>query len=142
MEIHFLEIPKLANIENIKDKDDPVLEWLKFLDADSKEGMEMLAKKNENIKEAYEILQKVSKSKEARMAYEARQAEIMDQLTREETAKAEGKAEILIKLLYRKFISIPMDYEEKIKVLPEKVIEDIAMDIFTITKVEELRKYF
>ena len=53
----------------------------------------MLAKKNENIKEAYEILQKVSKSKEARMAYEARQAEIMDQLTREETAKEEGREE-------------------------------------------------
>ena len=53
----------------------------------------MLAEKNENIKEAYEILRKVSKSKEARMAYEARQAEIMDQLTREETAKEEGRDE-------------------------------------------------
>ena len=46
----------------------------------------MLAEKNENIKTAYEILWRVSKSKEARMAYEARQAEIMDQLTREKTA--------------------------------------------------------
>ena len=91
LEIHFLELPKLENLDNLKDKDDPILEWLEFLDASSKEGMEMLAKKNENIKEAYEILQKVSKSKEARMAYEARQAEIMDQLTREETAREEEK---------------------------------------------------
>ena len=52
--------------------------------------MEVIAEKNENIKTAYEILQRVSKSKEARMAYEARQAEIMDQLTREKTARAEG----------------------------------------------------
>ena len=51
----------------------------------------MLAEKNENIKTAYEILQRVSKSKEARMAYEARQAEIMDQLTREKSTKEEGK---------------------------------------------------
>ena len=53
----------------------------------------MLAEKNENIKTAYEILRRVSKSKEARMAYDARQAEIMDQLTREKTAKDEGKEE-------------------------------------------------
>ena len=50
----------------------------------------MLAEKNENIKTAYEILRRVSKSKEARMAYDARQAEIMDQLTREKTAKEQG----------------------------------------------------
>ncbi|SHH84700.1 hypothetical protein [Clostridium intestinale] len=50
----------------------------------------MLAERNENIKTAYEILQRVSKSKEARMAYEARQAEIMDQLTREKSAREEG----------------------------------------------------
>jgi hypothetical protein len=55
--------------------------------------MMMLAEKNENIKTAYEILQRVSKSKEARMSYEARQAETMDQLTREKTAKEEGKKE-------------------------------------------------
>ncbi|MCB2291332.1 PD-(D/E)XK nuclease family transposase [Clostridium sp. CS001] len=66
------------------------MDWIKFLDANSKEGLEMLAEKNENIKTAYEILKRVSKSKEARMAYDARQAEIMDQLTREETARAEG----------------------------------------------------
>jgi predicted transposase/invertase (TIGR01784 family) len=93
LEIHFLELPKLARLSTIKDIDDPILEWLKFIDAKSKEGMEMLAEKNENIKTAYEILQRVSKSKEARMAYEARQAEIMDQLTREKTAKEEGKEE-------------------------------------------------
>ena len=53
----------------------------------------MLANKNENIKTAYEILRKVSRSKEARMAYEARQAEIMDQLTREKTAEERGRQE-------------------------------------------------
>ena len=55
----------------------------------------MLAEKNENIKTAYEILRRVSKSKEARMAYEARQAEIMDQLTREKTAREEAREEAI-----------------------------------------------
>lgn len=91
--IHFLELPKLARLGKLKDSDDKVLDWLKFLDAKSKEGMEMLAEKNENIKTAYEILKRVSKSKEARMAYDARQAEIMDQLTRENTAREEGMQE-------------------------------------------------
>ena len=93
LEIHFLELPKLAKQQTLKDVDDPIMEWLKFIDANSKEGMEMLANKNENIKTAYEILRKVSKSKEARMAYEARQAEIMDQLTREKSAREEGLKE-------------------------------------------------
>ncbi|GAA0179082.1 hypothetical protein SH2C18_20220 [Clostridium sediminicola] len=90
LEIHLLELPKLAKLESLKDIDDPILDWLEFIDAKSKEGMEMLAERNENIKTAYEILQRVSKSKETRMAYEARQAEIMDQLTREKSAREEG----------------------------------------------------
>lgn len=98
LEIHFLELPKLKKLDSLKDIDDPILEWLEFIDAESKESMEMLAERNENIKIAYEILQRVSKSKEARMAYEARQAEIMDQLTREKSAKEQGKEEKAIEI--------------------------------------------
>jgi predicted transposase/invertase (TIGR01784 family) len=91
--------------------DNPILEWLKFIDSKSKEGMEMIAEKNENIKTAYEILQRVSKSKEARMAYDARQAEIMDQLTREKTAKEEGIKQgieqAVCKRFYKKARSYP-----------------------------------
>ncbi len=54
----------------------------------------------------------------------------------------EGKAEMLIKQLNKKFNYIPNQYKEKIKVLPEKIIDNIAIDIFNIEKVEELEKYF
>ncbi|MEQ8156579.1 MAG: Rpn family recombination-promoting nuclease/putative transposase [Clostridiaceae bacterium] len=149
LEVHFLELPKLDKLRVIEETADPVIDWLQFIDSDSKEGMEMLAKKNENIKSAYHILQKISKNKEARMAYEARQAEIMDQLTREKTAKeegraegiAEGKTEVVIKLLLKKFKSLPQEYIDKIKTLPEGIVENIATDIFDIEKVEELEKY-
>jgi predicted transposase/invertase (TIGR01784 family) len=134
LEIHFLELPKLENLDNIKDKDDPILEWLEFLDASSKEGMEMLAKKNENIKEAYEILQKVSKSKEARMAYEARQAEIMDQLTREETAKEEGREEEKLKAKKEK-LEIA---KSLVGILDENVIAEKFQ--LSIDDVDELKK--
>ena len=90
LEIHFLELPKLKRLSSLKDAEDPILEWLEFIDSDSKEGMEMLAEKNENIKIAYEILQRASHSKAARAAYEARQAEIMDQRTRENSAEKRG----------------------------------------------------
>ncbi len=106
LEIHFLELPKLAKVNSLKDTDDPILEWLEFIDAKSKEGMEMLAEKNKNIKAAYEILQRVSKSKEARMAYEARQAEIMDQLTREKSAREEGIKEGIEKGIEKEKLAI------------------------------------
>ncbi len=99
LEIHFLELPKLQRLEKSKDNNDPILEWLEFIDSKSKEDMEMLAQNNENIKTAYDILQRVSKSKEARMAYDARQAEIMDQLTREKAAREETALTIAKNLL-------------------------------------------
>ncbi|MGL4345192.1 MAG: Rpn family recombination-promoting nuclease/putative transposase [Cellulosilyticaceae bacterium] len=93
LEIHFLELPKLTRIEKLKDAHDPIIEWLQFLDAKSIEVMEMLAQKNEGIQKAYHILQRVSEDEIARMAYEAREAEIRDQLTREKVAREEGIAQ-------------------------------------------------
>lgn len=47
---------------------------MEFLDANSKGAMEMLAKKNKDIKKAFDLLQIISKDEKARMLYEARQA--------------------------------------------------------------------
>jgi predicted transposase YdaD len=56
--------------------------------------------------------------------------------------KIEGKTEILIKLLSRKFKTLPKEYIEEIKTLPENIIENIATDIFDIESIEDLKKYF
>ena len=69
----------------------------------------MLAERNENIKVAYEILQRVSRSKEARVAYEARQAEIMDQMTREKSAEQKGIDRTKIEIA-RNFLN--MDFQQ------------------------------
>ena len=53
----------------------------------------MLAQKNKDIKSAYDLLQIISQDEKARMIYEARQAEIHDQLTRLHSAHQKGKAE-------------------------------------------------
>ncbi len=55
--------------------------------------------------------------------------------------KTEGKAEILIKQLIKKFKSVPNEYKEKIKKMPEETIEIIATDIFDMEKIEDVEKY-
>lgn len=82
----------------------------------------MLAEKNENIKAAYEILQRISKSKEARMAYEARQAEIMDQLTREKSAVEKTKIEIAKNAL---LMNLPIEQIEKLTGLSIEIIKGL-----------------
>ena len=91
IEIHFLEIPKLFDKDIVKDENDPVVQWMEFLDGKSRGVMELLAKKNKDIKKAYDLLQVISKDEKARMLYEARQAEISDQLTRIKSAEEKGE---------------------------------------------------
>ena len=50
----------------------------------------MLAEKNKDIKKAYDLLKIISKDEKAKMLYEARQAEISDQLTRLKSAEEKG----------------------------------------------------
>ena len=93
--------------------DDAIEQWMLFIDGKSKDVMEMPAAKNKDIGNAFDVLKIISNDKKARMAYEAREAELMDQRTRiksaftkgEETGikkgRDEGKAEIILALLAR-----------------------------------------
>jgi predicted transposase/invertase (TIGR01784 family) len=91
LEVYFLEIPKLFDVDIERDENDPIVQWMEFLDAKSKGVMEMLAEKNTHIKKAYDLLQIISKDEKARMLYDARQAEISDQLTRLKSAEEKGQ---------------------------------------------------
>ena len=93
LEVHFMELPKLFDEGIARVQDDPVVQWMTFIDGKSKGVMEVLAKKNKDIKSAYDLLQIISQDEKARMVYEARQAEIHDQLTRLHSAHQKGKAE-------------------------------------------------
>jgi len=59
----------------------------------------MLAEKNNDIRKVYDRLQKISKDEKSRMAYEAREAEIHDQMTRIKTAREETATKIAVNLL-------------------------------------------
>jgi predicted transposase/invertase (TIGR01784 family) len=93
IEVHFLELPKLRKLNEFEDNDAAFIDWLEFINADTKGVMEVLAEKNENIDRAYKIIQAASLDEGKRLAYEARQMAIMDEATRIEEAKEEGKAE-------------------------------------------------
>lgn len=56
--------------------------------------------------------------------------------------KEEGKAELLIKQLTKKFKKLPDEYKQKIKTLSEETIDIIAVDIFEINSIDELKQYF
>lgn len=56
--------------------------------------------------------------------------------------KEEGKAELLIMQLLKRFKKISEDYQDKIKELSPATLEVLATDIFELEKVEDLEKYF
>ncbi|WP_315674958.1 DUF4351 domain-containing protein [Clostridium sp. 19966] len=65
---------------------------------------------------------------------------IRDEALKEGETK--GKAEMLIKLLMKKFKKLPDEYKNKIRSLSEDTLETIATDIFDLEKIEDLEKYF
>jgi len=88
-----MELPKLFDEEVPFEQDDPVVQWMTFIDGQSKGVLEVPTQKNKDIKNAYDLLRIISQDEKARMIYEARQKEIHDQLTRIKSAKDEGRAE-------------------------------------------------
>jgi predicted transposase/invertase (TIGR01784 family) len=83
LEVHFCELKKARRGTDIDDAEDPSIDWMRFIGAKSKGEMEMIAKKNKTIEDAFEQLKVISKDEKNRLAYEARQMWIMDQRTRE-----------------------------------------------------------
>jgi len=129
LEIHFLELPKLKNKDVKNEGDEAVVEWMKFIGAESEGVMEMLAEKNEGIKKAYNVLKTVSNDEITRMRYDARQAEIMDKSSMLKSALRKGISEGEMKKaveIARNMISISLDIPTIVKVTglsEEEVVE-------------------
>lgn len=104
-----------------------------------------MAKTDSEIKEAMNVLYNISSDEELRRLIDLRELAIMDEQNRLNGAKREGreqgKADLLIKQLVKKFKILPDEYRSKIKKLSEETIEVIATEIFDIESVEDLKKY-
>ena len=76
MEFHIVELPKLP--KELKEDNNDILLWAKFINAERKEEFDMLATKNPYIQSAYEQLQIISQDKTKRLEYESREKALRD----------------------------------------------------------------
>ena len=91
MEFHVLELTKLP--EELKENNDDLLLWAKFISSERKEDFDMLAAKNPYIESAYKQLQVISQDKQKRLEYEAREKAIRDYNQMMFEAKESGREE-------------------------------------------------
>jgi predicted transposase/invertase (TIGR01784 family) len=88
-EIHILELTKLRKMPD----DDPLRNWLFFLDAETEEEFVMAAQKDAVVDKAWTVLKELSADERTRMQAEAREKWRRDYNARMEGAHAEGRAE-------------------------------------------------
>jgi predicted transposase/invertase (TIGR01784 family) len=92
LELHFIELDKMEKL-GIVDESDSLTRWILFMNAESMQDMKAVAREDPAVCKAYSIVEQVAKNKQDRMAYEARQAFLLDQLTRERSAEKRGREE-------------------------------------------------
>jgi predicted transposase/invertase (TIGR01784 family) len=93
MEIHALNLKRLP-VEG----EGRLLDWLRFLKAETEEEFKMVAQKNPMIEEAYCKLQVMSEDETNRMLYEARLKAWRDEQSRLQGALREGRQERAIEI--------------------------------------------
>lgn len=135
LEIHFLELRKLHDEEIPKDEDDPLVMWMEFIDGNM-EVIDVLTRKNEDIKYAYNRLKVLSKDKKARMEYEAKMAAIRDEITRLHVAEEKGREEGIMEgtiNVAKNLIALGVD-------IPT-IIKATGLTEEEIKKIEEMKKF-
>ena len=75
LEVHILELPKL---EKYGYPETELLKWARFINAERKEELEMIAKTDKFLGKAYEALTNLSADEQKRLEYEAREKAIRD----------------------------------------------------------------
>jgi predicted transposase/invertase (TIGR01784 family) len=91
IEIHTLELPMLPEMA-----DNYLWYWLRFLRAESKEDLDMVAQASPELKKTVVKLLELSEDEEMRMIYEAEVKAARDERARMRGAREEGKAEGIV----------------------------------------------
>ena len=89
LEVHTLELPKLPPESDGTD----LWNWLKFIQAENKEELAMLVQNNPQMQGPVDKLLQVNQDSYARRAFEAREKERRDILSRERRVRREGVQE-------------------------------------------------
>ena len=87
LEIYVVELKKIPPEQK---KEPLIIKWMRFLSAESREEFEKMAREDNYINEAYEVLQKLSADERKRLEYEARQKAILDYNSQMSSSREEG----------------------------------------------------
>ena len=91
LEFNIIEVPKMYKDEQERDK--KLIQWLKFLENPESKEVQGYMEKNENMKEAKEKLDKMSKDEKVRRMADLRQKALMDEREAEYTGYSNGLEE-------------------------------------------------
>lgn len=89
IEFHVLELPKLP--EELKEDNNGILLWAKFINSERKEDFEMIAEKDQYIGSAYKRLQNISQDRQMQLEYEAREKAVRDYNQMMKEAREDGE---------------------------------------------------
>jgi len=118
IEVNTLEMPKLPKVEDGTD----LWNWLKFLSAERKEDLEMIAEKSPQVKKAVVRLMELSNDERTRLLYESRQKMEWDNQARERCASNDRAVDIARHLLA---MSMTLDRIAEATELPIEEIESL-----------------
>ena len=128
----------------MKDLSDELLEFLAYVEDSTDDTIKHV--KGNLVKNIHKRVQEVKNDilMEVHIVKkcEAQSRTYMTLLERDREKIEEGKVELLIKQLIKKFKIIPDQYKEKLKSLSEENIDLIATEIFDMKSIVDLKKYF
>lgn len=96
MEIHILELAKLPKEEK---NEAGIIRWMRFLGAKSRREFEKMAKEDEYIDEAFEMLKHMSADEQKRLEYEAREKAIRDYNSQMHSMFVDGEKQGAVKII-------------------------------------------
>ena len=151
--IHILELPKTRNLDASPSAMPSRTErrlhlWSRFLLNEGQDELEQLAQEDPIMREAKETLEELSADPQTRLAAQTREMHLVayyDALAAEREAGeaegiAKGKADMLLKILDKRFGSLPTAVAERIQVASLTQLDGWIEDVLDISSLAELMK--
>lgn len=139
LEIHIIELPKIYRL-NPTGKDKGLKEWLLFLENPESKEVSSYMKSNENMKEAKEKLNVISKDEKVRRLAELRLKAIMDEKEAKRTGFNRGLREGMEKGMEKGIKEGREEGKREEKVNLARRMKEEQVDIKVIIKITELSK--
>ncbi len=151
LEIHFVELRKLAT--SIQALNDELRAWLLFLTDPENNLLKEVTREVKEMKQAINLLEAISQSKEERERAESREKALKDQATLwelgmmkgleqgMEKGRVDGQTELLWSQITKKFSGVSSIYHTQLKELDALRLKRLGEEILNIQSLTELDRY-